>query len=145
MYLFLVDRHNRGDFNLAKLGVIAMGDGANLVAAWASMPGAAVSSEGRISDLQARADLPHGRRAGACASCPSSPPIAPRVPIYLLCGDRDAASMKVVKDGQPIVERHQRSKVSYFDTALHGYRFLHFFPKVPGAVRSTSKTPSRAE
>ena len=31
-YFFLVDRHNRGDLNLAKLGVIALGDGANLVA-----------------------------------------------------------------------------------------------------------------
>ena len=31
-YFFLVDRHNRGDLNLAKLGVIASGDSANLVA-----------------------------------------------------------------------------------------------------------------
>ena len=30
-YFFLVDRHNRGDLNLEKLGVVALGDGANLV------------------------------------------------------------------------------------------------------------------
>ena len=52
-YFFLVDRHNRGDLNLAKLGVIALGDGANLVAAWAFQPGAAVTIEGRPSDLSA--------------------------------------------------------------------------------------------
>jgi len=34
-YFFLVDRHNRGDFNLAKLGVIALGDSSNVAAAWA--------------------------------------------------------------------------------------------------------------
>ena len=50
-YFFLVDRHNRGDLNLAKLGVLALGDGANLAAAWAFQPGAAVTTEGRPSDL----------------------------------------------------------------------------------------------
>ena len=52
-YVFLLDRHNRGDFNLAKLGVIAVGEGANLAAAWAYQPGAAGSTEGRPSDLNA--------------------------------------------------------------------------------------------
>ena len=52
-YVFLLDRHNRGDFNLAKLGVIALGEGANLAVAWAYQPGAAVSTEGRASDLNA--------------------------------------------------------------------------------------------
>ena len=35
-YLTLVDRHNRGELNLAKLGVIGLGEGANVVAAWAA-------------------------------------------------------------------------------------------------------------
>jgi hypothetical protein len=56
-YFFLVDRHNRGDLNLAKLGVIALGDGANLVTAWAFQPGAAVTIEGRPSDLSALAAI----------------------------------------------------------------------------------------
>ncbi len=144
IYLFLVDRHNRGDFNLAKLGVIAMGDGANLVAAWASLPGAAVSSEGRISDLSALVLISPTLDAMGLRLQPAIAPIAPRVPIYLLCGDRDAASLPVVKTCQPIVERHQRSKVSYFDTALHGYRLLHFFPKVPGAVSKFLDDPVKA-
>src|SRR5262249_38583024 len=54
-YFFLVDRHNRGDLNLAKLGVIGLGDGANLVIAWAFQPGAAVTIQGRPSDLSALA------------------------------------------------------------------------------------------
>ncbi len=52
-YMFLIDRHNRGDLNVAKLGVIAVGEGANLAAAWAYQPGAAISTEGRPSDLNA--------------------------------------------------------------------------------------------
>ena len=144
MYLFLVDRHNRGDFNLAKLGVIAMGDGANLVAAWASLPGAAVSSEGRVGDLSALILISPTEDAGGLKLLPALAPIAPRVPIYILCGDRDAASLKVVKDAQPVVERHQRSKVSYFDTALHGYRLVHFFPKVPAAVAKFLEDPVKA-
>ena len=43
-YHFLLDRHNRGELNLSKLGVIALGDGANLAAAWAFQPGAAVTT-----------------------------------------------------------------------------------------------------
>ena len=82
-YFFLVDRHNRGDLNLAKLGVIALGDGANLAAAWAFQPGAAVTTDGRPSDLQRLGtDLPQaGRirlRAGASTffTCPSGSPFA---------------------------------------------------------------------
>lgn len=52
-YIFLLDRHNRGDFNVSKLGVIAVGEGANLAAAWAYQPGASVSTEGRPGDLNA--------------------------------------------------------------------------------------------
>ena len=52
-YMFLIDRHNRGDLNVAKLGMIAIGEGANLAAAWAYQPGAAISTEGRASDLNA--------------------------------------------------------------------------------------------
>src|SRR5262249_35787163 len=54
-YFFLVDRHNRGELNLSKLGVVAVGDGANLAAAWAYQPGAAVTIEGHPSDLSGMA------------------------------------------------------------------------------------------
>ena len=52
-YMFVIDRHNRGDLNVAKLGMIAVGEGANLAVAWAYQPGAAISTEGRGSDLNA--------------------------------------------------------------------------------------------
>src|SRR5919107_91727 len=52
-YLFLLDRHNRGELNLNKLGVVAVGEAAHLAAAWAATPGAAVSTQGRNSDLAA--------------------------------------------------------------------------------------------
>ena len=52
-YFFLVDRHNRRELNVAKLGVLALGDAGNLVAAWAASPEGAVTSEGRVSDLGA--------------------------------------------------------------------------------------------
>ena len=55
VYQFMLNRHNRGEFNIAKLGVVALGEGANLVAAWAYQPGGTVSSEGRVTDLGALA------------------------------------------------------------------------------------------
>ena len=134
MYLFLVDRHNRGDFNLAKLGVIAEGEGANLVAAWSALPGAAVSSEGRVGDLSALILISPVENSDGLRLAQAIAPVAPRVPMYLICGDRDAQSLQVVKDSQATVERHQRSRVSYYDTNLHGDRLVRFFPKVPGSI-----------
>lgn len=134
LYLFLVDRHNRGELNLSKMGVIADGESANLVTAWAAMPGAAVSSEGRVSDLSALVLISPVEDAMTIKLASALPPIAPRIPILIVCGDRDQASINVVKAAQPIVERQLKSKVSYFDTNLHGTRLLGFFPKVPATV-----------
>lgn len=134
LYLFLVDRHNREELNLAKLGVIAVGDSANLAAAWAAMPGAAVSSEGRVSDLSALVLISPVEDSSGIRLASALPPIAPRLPILLTCGDRDAASITVVKAAQPTIERHLKSKVTYFDTNVHGNRLLSFVPKVPTAI-----------
>ena len=95
-YFFLVDRHNRGDLNLGKLGVVALGDGANLAAAWAIQPGAAITIEGRPSDLNALALIspnpegfriragPRNNRARPSRSSPPDSPanviILPRMP-----------------------------------------------------------------
>jgi len=103
-----------------------------------------VSNEGRVGDLSALVLISPTADALGVRLAPVLPPIAPRGPIYLICGDRDQASISVVKESQPIVERHQRSKVTYFDTALHGYRLLHFFPKVPGAVTKFLEDPVKA-
>ncbi len=66
-YVFLLDRHNRGELNLAQLGVLGVGEGANLVAAWAASPGGAVSSEGtdHLRPRRAGARLADERRRGA--------------------------------------------------------------------------------
>ena len=88
-YFFLVDRHNRGDLNLAKLGVIALGDGANLVAAWAFQPGAAVTTEGRPSDLSALVLISPKPEGFGYVLGHVLASLAPRVPLLLLAGDRD--------------------------------------------------------
>ena len=68
-YQFLVDRHNRGELNLARLGVVGLGEGANLAAAWAYLPGGGVSTEGRVTDIAGLVLVSPGRpRAGAATS-----------------------------------------------------------------------------
>ncbi|MGC8640720.1 MAG: alpha/beta hydrolase, partial [Isosphaeraceae bacterium] len=83
-YFFLLDRHNRGELNIGKLGAIALGDGANLCAAWANQPGAAASTEGRASDLNALVLIsPYPQGSGYVLSQLLAS-LAPRVPLELL-------------------------------------------------------------
>jgi alpha-beta hydrolase superfamily lysophospholipase len=133
-YTFLIDRHNRGELNLGKLGVVALGDAGNLAAAWASAPGGAVSGEGRISDLGALVLASPVAEARGLALARILPQIAPRFPLMLISGDRDKTSIEPVRGAQPVVERHRLSKVAYFDTALHATKLLQFFPKVADAI-----------
>jgi alpha-beta hydrolase superfamily lysophospholipase len=133
-YFFLVDRHNRGDLNLAKLGVIALGEGANLTAAWAYQPGAAISIEGRPSDLSALAlisPMPEGSGyllGHVLAS------LAPRVPLLLLAGERDHASKDAVQSVRHLVERARLNKVELYPSSLHGYQLLRLEPKVTSTL-----------
>jgi alpha-beta hydrolase superfamily lysophospholipase len=135
-YQFLVDRTNRGELNLAKLTVIGLGEGANLAAAWAYQPGAAVSNEGRTSDLCAlvlvspMADgegLLLGEVLGA---------LAPRFPLMLMVGTRDHSSSDPVRAARGLVERPQykQNKVETFDSSLHGYKLLRLEPQVPSLI-----------
>ena len=130
-YLFLVDRHNRRELNLGKLGVIALGDGANLAAAWAASPGAATSGEGRISDLNALAMISPVEDAQGIRLAPLAATLAPRMPIFLAAGKR---GNEAVKAAQPAVERQRLSKVVSFDTNLRGERLLNFVAGVPQAL-----------
>jgi alpha-beta hydrolase superfamily lysophospholipase len=129
-YFFLVDRHNRGDLNLAKLGVVALGEGANLAAAWAFQPGAAITTEGRPSDLSALAlvsPMPEGSGyllGHVLAS------LAPRIPILLQAGERDNASKDAVQGVRKLVERARLNKVELYPSSLHGYKLLRLEPKV---------------
>jgi len=137
-YQFLVDRHNRGKLNLAKLGVLGIGEGANLVAAWANMPGGAVSSEGRTSDLGAMVLIsPMADGEGFLLRQVMSA-LAPRIPQLLLVGERDAISADPVRAVRPIVERPaaglKLNRVELFDTSLHGYKLLWLEPKLTSSI-----------
>jgi Serine aminopeptidase, S33 len=133
-YFFLLDRHNRGDFNIGKLGVIALGDGANLSVAWANQPGAAASTEGRASDLNALVLVsPYPQGAGYVLSHVLAS-LAPRVPLALLVGSKDNASKNAVDSVRRLVERGRLNKVESFPSSLHGYKLIRLEPKVTSAI-----------
>jgi hypothetical protein len=133
-YFFLVDRHNRGDLNLAKLGVIALGDGANLVAAWAFQPGAAVTTEGRPSDLSALVLISPKPEGFGYVLGHVLASLAPRVPLLLLAGERDNPSKDAVQSVRQVVQRTRLNKVELFPSSLHGYKFLRLEPKITSAL-----------
>jgi hypothetical protein len=133
-YFFLVDRHNRGDLNLAKLGVIALGDSANLVGAWAVQPGAAVTTEGRPSDLNALVMVSPKPDGYGYLLQHVAASLAPRVPLLILAGERDIPSKNAAKTVQGVVERERLNKVEFFPTAFHGYQLLRLEPKLTAAL-----------
>ena len=132
-YFFLLDRHNRGDFNIGKLGVIALGDGANLSVAWANQPGAAASTEGRASDLNALVLVSPYPGAGICPE-PRPASLAPRIPLALLAGSKDNASKDAVESVRRLVERGRLNKVELFPSSFHGYKLIRLEPKVTAAI-----------
>ena len=134
IYMFMLDRHNRGDFNLSKFGVLAIGEGANLAANWASTPFAAVSSEFKVSDLAALALISPTAKFNGTELTRAVPTLAPRLDLFLTSGERDKESFKPVKDLQAVVERRRQSKVAFFPTNLHGGKLVRFMPKVPAAI-----------
>jgi dienelactone hydrolase len=133
-YFFLVDRHNRGDLNLAKLGVIALGDGANLVATWAFHPGAAVTTEGRPSDLSALVLISPKPEGFGYVLGHVLASLAPRVPLLLLAGDRDLPSKDALQSVQQLVQRTRLNKVELFPSSLHGYKLLRLEPKLTSGI-----------
>lgn len=133
-YHFLLDRHNRAELNLAKLGVVALGEGANLTAAWAYLPGGAVSHEGRVTDLAGLvliSPLPSGSGFGFPTLMNS---LAPRIPIMLLAGERDGPSHGVVKRVRATVEKPRQNRVDLFPSSLHGYKLLRLEPKATAVI-----------
>jgi dienelactone hydrolase len=133
-YVFLLDRHNRGDFNIGKLGVIALGEGANLAVAWAYQPGAAVSTEGRASDLNALVLLsPFSEGSGYILGHVLAS-LAPRVPLALFAGEKDNASKDAVESVKALVKRARLNQVELFPSSLHGYKLMRLEPRVTGAI-----------
>ena len=104
-YFFLVDRHNRGDLNLEKLGVVALGDGANLVTSWAIQPGAAITIEGKPSDVSALALISPNPEGFGYILRHGLTTLAPRVPILLIAGERDNASKDAVQSVRQALQR----------------------------------------
>src|SRR5271165_3965225 len=133
-YVFLLDRHNRGDFNVAKLGMIAVGEGANLAVAWAYQPGAAVSTEGRPSDLNALVLISPYPEGSGYVLGHILPSLAPRIPLALLVGSKDNASKDAVESVRRLVERARLNKVELFPSSLHGYKLMRLEPKVTPAI-----------
>ena len=133
-YFFLLDRHNRGDFNVAKLGMIAVGEGANLAVAWAYQPGAAVSTEGRPSDLNALVLISPYPAGSGYVLGHILPSLAPRIPLALLAGSKDNASKDAVESVRRLVERARLNKVELFPSSLHGYKLMRLEPKVTPAI-----------
>ncbi len=134
-YFCLVDRHNRGELNLAKLGVVALGEGANVAATWAA-GGGGVSSEGRTSDLGALvlvSPMVDAQSQGVKAG-PALTSLAARVPIDLLYGERDAASLELVDAVKGVLKRYRSNQVEPFPSALHGYRLLRLEPNLTAAI-----------
>jgi len=131
-YLALVDRHNRGELNLAKLGVIALGEGANVAAAWAA-GGGGVSSEGRAGALILISPMDDAQSQGLRAK-PNLTTLAARVPLDLIVGERDTLSFELVDAIKPIVKRGRLNQVETFPSALHGYQLLRLEPNLTGSI-----------
>lgn len=133
-YFFLVDRHNRGDLNLAKLGVIALGDGANLVVAWASRPGAAATVESRGIDLSTLVLISPRPQGFGYVFEHALAPLTSRVPLFLLAGERDVAAKDTLEIVGPMVQRARLNKIQLFPSSLSGYKLLRLEPKVTTVI-----------
>jgi alpha-beta hydrolase superfamily lysophospholipase len=129
VYRFLIDRHNRRELNLSKLGVVGLGTGANLAATWAATPGAAVSIEGRTSDLAGLALISPKPEAGGRPIGPIVSTLAPRVPMLLEVGSKDTESADAVRELEQVVTRQRLSRVDFIETRQPATNLLRFAPE----------------
>ena len=133
-YFFLVDRHNRGDLNLGKLGVVALGDGANLATAWATLSGAAITIEGKPSDVSALVEISPNPEGFGHVLGHGLTALAPRIPLLLVAGERDNPSKDAVQSVRPTIQHIRLSKIELFPSALHGYKLLRLEPKLTSTL-----------
>jgi hypothetical protein len=129
-YQFLLDRHNRGELNVAKLGLLALGAGANLAAAWLSLPGGAIASEGRVSDASALTLISPLAEGEGFRLSQVMAQLANRVPIQIIVGERDMISADPVRAVLPVVKRAPQNKIDFKDSPLHGYKLMKLEPLV---------------
>jgi hypothetical protein len=114
--------------------VVALGDGANLALAWAYQPGAAITTEGRASDLSALALISPMPEGSGYVLGHVLASLAPRVPLLLQAGERDNASKDAVQGVRNVVERARLNKVELYPSSLHGYKLLRLEPKVTSTL-----------
>lgn len=131
-YQFLVDRHNRGELNISKFGVLGVGAGANLVAAWAFQPGAAMTIDERPSDVNALILVSpnptgHGYRLNQLLDS-----LAQRFPVLIMAGESDKSSSDAVRAAAAPMARSRLNKITRYPSALHGYTLLRLEPKATG-------------
>ena len=128
--------------NLGQLGVLGVGEGANLAGAWATSPGGAVSSEGRVtSDIAAMVLVsPMGDGEGLTLTRVVSD-LTARFPLMIMVGENDASSSNPVRAVKPQVERTRLNQVEFFPTKLHGYKLLRLEPKVTALIAKFVEKP----
>ena len=136
VYDFLLDRHNRGELNLAKLGVLALGEGANLTATWAETPEGAVSSEGRTTDLAALALISPTANWEGTSFDAQIKEIGPRIRVLLAAGERDEPSKGVLQKARDGLLKTRQNQVKLFPTLLHGYKLLQLEPGMFAAIEA---------
>lgn len=134
IYQFLLDRHNRGELNLSKLGVVALAEGANLAASWAYEPYGGVSSEGRVTDLSGLVLISPLAEGEGHAFTKVSSALAPRIAILLMAGERDVPAHETVKRARGAVEKVRQNKVELFPSSLHGYQLLRLEPRATAVI-----------
>jgi alpha-beta hydrolase superfamily lysophospholipase len=145
-YIFLLDRHNHGELNLARLVVLGVGEGANLAALWATMPGAATTKmenpignanetppKNDISALILVSPMVDAHALGLSAQRTITT-LAAKTPIALLVGERDALSAGLVKAVQQAVKRYRSNLVTFYPSGLHGYKLLKLEPEITKAI-----------
>ena len=114
--------------------MIALGDGANLTTAWAFQPGAAITTEGRPSDLSALVLISPMPEGSGFVLRHVMASIAPRIPSFLIAGENDHASKDAVERSRALIERHRLNKIELYPSALHGYKLLRLEPKVTSSL-----------
>lgn len=139
-YHFLLDRNNRGELNLSKFAVVGVGEGANLVAAWAATSNSAVSTEDRPSDISALILVsPLADGEGFLLRQVLAKTVT-RFPTLLMVGERDAVSADPVKTVKATVERLRANRVEFFPSSLHGYKLLRLEPKATSVLMKFLET-----
>ncbi len=129
-YRFLIDRHNRGELNLAKFGVLAIGEAANLAATWAVTPQSAVAIQGRPSDLASLvliAPAMAGEEENEVLTNMIER-IVDQVPVLIEGGKGDPALAEFLTDLQPILADEPQSEIAPIDARIGGINLVRFAP-----------------